>query len=183
MDHLASRPNLRIIISPMPVILLGTLLVAGCGSIGSTTDGWQCSEYPSTSRVDGAGVTQWWWYFRWSAEDLAAVCASYGVGAKMVLEVDVPNLPDAGTSELDCTTSEVVSGTTRTCAIQGAYRFEADCTAGEVLFELPSQNTFHGWYHIEGALAAKTIRSLVGQGVECPRSVFARGYVPAAPSS
>ena len=182
MDDLAARPSRKIIISPMLSILVGTLLAAGCGGSDSTTDVSQCSEYPSTSRVDSAGVTQWWWHFHWSAENLAAACATYGIGAKMVLEVDVPSQPTVGTSDLNCTTDEVVNGTTRTCTIQGAYRFEADCTAGQMLFELPSQNTFHGWYHIEGALVTTTMRSLLGQGVECPRSVFVRSDVPAAPS-
>ena len=140
----------------------------------SPSDAWSCSAPP---RADDAGVPQWSWYFLWpSSEPLASVCASYGAGAKMVLEVDLPTDPHASSSLPDCTTDEVVNGTTRACAIAGAYRFEIDCTAGALYFELPSENTIHAWYHMEGALVTKIKRYVVGQGVECARSVFVVGF-------
>jgi hypothetical protein len=41
-----------------------------------------------------------------------------------------------------------------------------------MLFEMPSENTFHGYYHLEGALVGNTLRARVSQGVECPRSLI-----------
>jgi hypothetical protein len=138
---------------------------------------WSCNAPP---RVDDAGVSQWSWYFHWSSsEPLASVCASYGVGAKVVLEVDLPTDPHASSPLPACTTDEVRNGTSRACVIAGAYRFEVDCAAGELYFELPSENTIHAWYHMEGSLVTQIRRYIVGQGVECSRSIFVVGFAAA----
>jgi len=143
-----------------------------------------CSNYPSAPRVDSAGVSQWSWYLHWfgATGDLASTCASYGAGAKMVLEVDVPQDPAASNTLPDCSVDEVQSGASQVCAIAGAYRFEADCAAGKVLFEMPSQSTFHGYYHIEGPLASVVYRHLVSQDVHCTRDLYLPTGLAAAPS-
>jgi hypothetical protein len=171
--------------SPTKISLLSPLCCAlalnGCTRDDSpgSGDAWSCNLPP---RVDAEGVTQWSWRLQWWGNgDLAAACASYGAEAKMVMEVDVPTNPRASSTLPDCTTDEVLSGATRACAIAGAYRFEADCAAGELRFELPSENTFHGYYHIEGAAVVETMRHLLGQNVECSRQVFTRTGVSAAP--
>ena len=143
-----------------------------------------CSNYPSAPRVDSAGVDQWSWYLHWFGVtgDLASTCASYGAGAKMVLEVDVPQDPAASNTLPDCSVDEVLNGASQVCAIAGAYRFEADCAAGKVLFEMPSQYTFHGYYHIEGPLVSVVYRQLVSQDVHCTRDLYLPTGLAAAPS-
>ena len=142
-----------------------------------------CPTYPATSRVDNAGTTWWWWHFHWNfVQDLPGICASYGADAKMVVEVDVPQDPDASSSLPVCTTDELLNGGTRACADANAFRFETDCTAAELLFELPSENTFHGWYHIETAQVPAAPRQLITQDVHCSRDGFVTAGPGPAPS-
>jgi hypothetical protein len=136
-------------------------------------DAWSCSAPP---RVDDAGVSQWSWYFHWASS--AETCASYGAVAKMVLEIDFPTDPQPSRALPDCTTDEVRNGTTRACMIAGAYRYEIDCNAGELYFDLPSPNTIHGWYHMEGARVTKIQRYIISQGVECSRMIGVVGFGP-----
>jgi hypothetical protein len=146
------------------------------------TDAWSCNL---PSRVDDAGVTQWSWRLQWwgADGDLADVCASYGAGAKMVMEVGFPQNPHPTSTLPECTTDEVLNGATRACILAGSFRFEADCTAQELVFELPSENTFHGYFHIEGPAVGKTMRYLLGQNVACSRQVFTRTGVSFAPET
>jgi hypothetical protein len=89
-----------------------------------------------------------------------------------VLEVDYPQNPAPTTSLPTCTSDEVRSGTTRACAMDKTYRFAVPCTAGSLLLELPSQNTFHGYYHLESAALSTMSRHLANQDVHCSRDIF-----------
>lgn len=67
---------------------------------------------------------------------------------------------------------EIASGGTHACAISDAYRFEAACTAGGLLFELPSELTFTGYYHVESTLVPGEPRRTVFRRTTCVRDVY-----------
>ena len=139
------------------------------GDAPASVDAPECTQYPQEPRVDSTGTMVWWWHFGWQQSDLASVCASYGPGAKMVLELggekDAP-----ATSLPACTNSEVMGGGAHACAISRWWRIEADCTAGDLLFELPVQ-TGSGYYHVEGAQVPDAARRFVGGDAPCPRDL------------
>jgi hypothetical protein len=170
-------------LSDLPAPKDATLAGDPAGPDGSEAQAQQgsegsCSKYPSGSRTDGNGTTWWWWYFHWqsASPDLAGFCATYGSGAVMVLEVAVPPNPSAGASPAStlppCTSDEIWQGSSRACSVANAFRFEAPCTTGEMLVELPSENTFNGYYHFESAEVPAPPRHLVNQDVHCSRDLF-----------
>jgi hypothetical protein len=114
----------------------------------------------------------WWWYFHWEAVgDLSGFCASHGDGAKMVLEVIVPRNSSPSATLPECTGDEILLGGTRACVVPNSYRFEVDCTAGGLLFELPSDQSFTGYYHVESAQVPAAARRMVLQDAACVRDV------------
>jgi len=131
-----------------------------------------CPGYPPTWRLDDSGTTLWWSHFSWAQDDLASVCASYGADAKMVLELTratnppAPHLPP-------CTNSEVMGGGTRACAIADAWRIEAPCTAGELLFEssVTALGSIESYYHVESAQVPDAPRRLVAGDATCVREI------------
>jgi len=140
-----------------------------------------CSKYPVTSREDDGGVTWWWWYFHWqSTAGLADLCASYGAGAMMVVEVAAPRNPTPSTTLPECSTEEVLRGGTRACAVANSFRFVTPCDAGEMLFELPSEYAFNGYYHIESAQVPAAPRHPIMQDVHCTRDLYVAGGPTAA---
>jgi len=172
-------------------VVLG-LLVVGCegsngdvdaSAVGGVSVGGAmgCSKYPTTSRTDSQGTTWWSWYLHWQSagvsvasgvNDLASFCATYGDGALMVAEVMVPRNASPDTSLPACTQAEIMSGGDRACAVAGAYRFEAPCGAGELLFELPSESAFNGFYHFGSNAVPSPPRHLIMQDVHCPRDLY-----------
>jgi len=152
-------------------------------------NGEGCSKYPSTSRTDDNGTTWWWWYFHWqsASPDLPDFCATYGAGAMMVLEVAVPANPSASASSASalppCTSDEIWQGSSHACTVANAFRFEAPCTTGELLIELPSEYAFDGYYHFESAEVPAPPRHLVNQDLDCSRDLFvtAPSFGPLAP--
>jgi hypothetical protein len=148
-------------------------IVADGGTDTADAPPGTCSQYPATSRTDANGVTWWSWYFHWNTgRDLGAFCGSFGTNAGMVLEVDYPQNAAPDTTLPSCTTDEVLKGTTRACAIDKSYRFEVPCLTGDLLIELPSENTFHGYYHIDSPAVATLSRHLVSQDVHCSRDLY-----------
>lgn len=141
-----------------------------------------CSKYPATTRTDSNGTTWYWWYLDWqsASTDLARFCATYGAGASMIVEVAVPQNPSPTTTLPVCTSDEIRNGGSRACAIADSYRFEAPCVAGEMLFELPSENAFNGYYHFESAAFPAQPRHLVNQDVHCTRDLYLAALEPGA---
>jgi hypothetical protein len=139
-----------------------------------------CSQYPATSRTDSNGTTWYWWYLHWqsASNDLAGFCASYGASASMVVEVGIPQNPSPQTTLPICTNDEIWNGGSRACAVADSYRFEAPCGAGELLFELPSQNGFDGFYHFESAQLPALPRHLITQDVHCSRDLYVTAPAP-----
>jgi hypothetical protein len=149
----------------------------GCASDEATSDvspEGSCSKYPRSSRTDDNGTTWYWWYLHWQSvsPDLDAFCATFGDDAMMVVEVDFPQNPAPTTTLPTCSSDEITKGSSQSCAVAGAYRFEAACRAGELLFELPSDAAFHGNYHVESTQAPGMPRHTVNQDVHCTRDLF-----------
>lgn len=147
----------------------------------SSLDGNEsCSKYPTTTRIDSNGTTWYWWYLHWqsASTDLGAFCASYGAPASMVVEVAVPQNPSPTTPLPICTNEEIWKGGDHACAVAGSYRFEAPCGAGELLFELPSENTFNGHYHFESAQVPAAPRHIINQDVHCARDLYVTAPSP-----
>ena len=148
-----------------------------------------CPNYPSGYRVDSDGGLWWWRHFGWKQDDLASVCASYGPGAKMVLETSV-GMPPPVTDLPVCSNAETMGGGSHACAMSGFWRFEADCTAGEMLFEVPWQTAVSGYYHIESAQIPDSARRVVTADTTCYREqrpgtgpILPAGAAPAAYTS
>ena len=143
---------------------------------GPAIDTAGCSLYPLTSREGSTGPAWYWWYFHWDAiGDLRGFCASYGDGAKMVLEVVDPRNSAPSTALPPCASDEISRGGTRACVVPDSYRFEVDCTAGGLLFELPSDRAFTGYYHVESAQVPGAARHAVVQDPNCARDVYITG--------
>ena len=135
-----------------------------------------CSLYPLTSRWGSTGPAWYWWYFHWDAiGDVRGFCASYGDGAKMVIEVVDPRNPAPSTALPTCASDEILRGGTRACAVPDSYQFEVDCTAGGLLFELPSDRAFTGYYHVESAQVPEAARHPILQDLNCVRDVYIAG--------
>jgi hypothetical protein len=129
-----------------------------------------CPMVPSTWRVDEAGRTLWWAHFNWQQDDLASVCASYGPGAKMVLEL-VGAANDQAASLPTCSNAEVMGGGTQVCAVANSWRVETECTKGDILFESPATTLGSptGYYHIESSLVPDSARRFVDAQSPCVR--------------
>jgi hypothetical protein len=155
--------------------------LSGCADTAAVAaDGKQdCRSLPEPTQVNDAGATLYWWYFHWQDTDLASTCASYGDGAKMVLEAIVPQNTTPSEMLPVCTNSEVSNGGTRVCTVSGSFRFEADCTASELLIQLPSQYAFDGFYHIESTQFPNPPRGMVRQDVHCGHDLYTGGPTPA----
>jgi hypothetical protein len=143
-------------------------------------------QYPADSHLNAADDTVWWWRFHWQDANLAATCAAWGADAKVILEVDVPANPSgSGTTLPDCALDTLSTGAGPTCAMANAWHFEAVCTDGQLMVELPSSNTFHGYYHVESTNYPNSPRHLVGQDPHCGRDLYLAtglGNPPATPS-
>lgn len=155
---------------------IGLASATGCGqsSNGDSELNGDCSKYPRSTRTDSDGTTWSWWYLHWqnASTDLDAFCATFGADASMIVEATFPRNP-APTSTLPlCSQDEILNGSDRPCAVADAYRFEAPCTAGELLFELPSDAAFNGYYHFESPDVPGLPRHLVRQDVHCTRDLF-----------
>jgi hypothetical protein len=138
--------------------------------------------YPSTSRVDSSGKTYWWYTFDWRQDNLADICASYGAGAKMVVELSRGSTPFPITGLPVCTGEEIMGAGGRSCAV-GA-RLEADCMAGQLLFEADAESgsEYSGYYfHIESPQFPDPPRRLLEADATCRRSLHPR-FVPMAPA-
>jgi hypothetical protein len=56
-----------------------------------------------------------------------------------------------------------------------AWRFEVACSAGEHLFQLPSEMLFHGYYHIESGQYPTSARQPILQDIHCGRDLYPPG--------
>ena len=138
--------------------------------------------YPSTSRVDDSGKTYWWYAFDWRQDNLADICASYGAGAKMVVELSRGSTPSPITGLPVCTGEEVMGAGGRSCAV-GA-RLETDCMAGSLLFEADAESggEYSAYYfHIESPQFPDPPRRLLEPDATCRRSLHPR-FVPMGPA-
>ena len=155
------------------------------GDAPVTVDAPECTQYPQEPTVDSTGTTQWMWYFSWQESDLANICASYGVGARMVVELSLPMYSFIGSGPA-CSGGEILNGGSRACAVQGAFRFETPCTSGAAQFAVPGDTMDVGYYHIESQEIPGAPRRLLGQDADCPRALYPSrglGFVPSAPDS
>lgn len=141
-------------------------------------------QYPPNSQVNATGDTVWWWRFHWQDPSAWSSCAAWGADAKMVLEVDVPaNLSGSGTSLPTCSSDALWTGAGPACAMADAWRFETACTDGQLLVELPSLNTFHGYYHMESSAYPNSPRNLVSQDAHCNRDLYLGAGFGSPPST
>ena len=138
-----------------------------------TADAFVCPN-PSESHVDGDGATTWSWHFVWQRDNLANVCASYGTGAKMVLEIEGSVLVGPASTLPTCTNEEVMGIGSRTCVASGMGRLEADCLAGELQFEMTTNQAPRigyvypsGYYHVESQENPNTARKFVQTDTDC----------------
>jgi hypothetical protein len=130
-------------------------------------------QYPNDSHVNATGDTVWSWRFHWQDVNLAATCAAWGADAKVILEVDIPANPaGSGTTLPTCALDTLSTGAGPQCAMADAWRFEAVCTDSQLMAELPSINTFHGYYHVESSSYPNSPRHLVAQDIHCSRDLY-----------
>jgi hypothetical protein len=143
------------------------------GGAGGTGSGGNNCQYPSDSHLNAFGDAVWSWRFHWQDVNLAATCATWGADAKVILEVDVPANPsDSGTTLPTCALDSLSTGAGSKCAMANAWRFEAVCTDGQLMAELPSSNIFHGYYHVESTAYPNSPRHLVSQDIHCSRDLY-----------
>ena len=143
------------------------------GDVPVMADAFVCPS-ASDSRVEGDGTTVWSWRFVWQRDDLASVCASYGTGAKMVLEINSSVLVAPASALPSCTVEETMGIGSRTCVAYGMGRIEADCLAGELEFEMTTNQAPrigwdypNGYYHIESSENPNTARKFVQTDTTC----------------
>lgn len=140
-------------------------------------------QYPTESSLSDTGEVLWWWYFNWTSAipNLASMCAAWGADAKMILEVMVPaSTTGTGTTLPICTSDAIATGSDSACSVADTRRFEAPCTDGHFLFQLPSTNTIDAYYHLESTNYPNSRRWTVNQAVEgCVRNVNA---IPGGPT-
>jgi len=153
--------------SPSPFLYVGA-----CQSVADAPPDPGC-QYPLDSHVDATGNTVWWWRFHWQDPNLATTCAAWGADAKIILEVDVPTNPSgSGTTLPTCALDTLSTGVGPQCAMANAWRFEAVCTDSQLMVDLPSIDTFHGYYHVESTTYSNSPRHLVSQDVHCSRDLY-----------
>ena len=141
-------------------------------------------QYPAESHVNATGDTVWSWRFHWQDVNLAATCAAWGADAKVILEVDIPANPSgSGTTLPTCPLDTLSTGAGPRCAMANAWRFEAVCTDSQLIVELPSINTFHGYYHVESTTYPNSARHLVSQDIHCSRDLYLFMGIGSPPST
>ena len=150
--------------------------------VGADAGDPTCSSYPSTSRVDSSGKAYWWFNFNWRQPNLADICASYGAGAKMVVELWWGSTPSPVTGLPTCTGFELMGAGGRSCA--AGARLETDCTAGQMLFEADAETGSEYdayFFHIESPQFPDPPRRLIEPDATCPRYLHPR-FMPMAPA-
>lgn len=138
--------------------------------------------YPNTSREDGSGKTYWWFQFDWRQDNLGDICASYGPGAKMVVELSRGSTPAPVTGLPVCTGEEVMGAGGRSCA--AGARLETDCMAGQMLFEADAEigSEYAPYYfHIESPQIPDPPRRLLEPDATCSRTLHPR-FLPMVPA-
>jgi hypothetical protein len=131
------------------------------------------------SHVGSDGQAWWWWRFHWQN---TSACAAWGSDAKVIVEVDAPSNPsDASGGLRICSLDELSSDNGSPCAMANTWRFQASCTAGELLLDLPSNNLFHGYYHVESSTFPSSARHLINQDVHCSRDLYLPTGLGSAP--
>jgi hypothetical protein len=160
-----------------PDLALGPDLSPDQGPGVDLTSGCQ---YPAESHVGSDGQAWWWWRFHWQD---TSVCAAWGSDAKLIVEVDAPANPgDASGGLRACTLDELWLDNAAPCAMANTWRFQASCTAGELLLDLPSSNLFHGYYHVESSTFPSSARHLINQDIHCSRDLYLPTGIGTAPA-